>query len=39
VRHGLNSTTLYGGFETLPMAAEAGMTRAPCLALNCQLRG
>ncbi|MCL4206949.1 MAG: DUF4091 domain-containing protein [Pirellulaceae bacterium] len=31
VRHGLNSTTLYGGFETLPMAAEAGMTRAPCL--------
>lgn len=31
VRHGLNSTTLYGGFETLPMAAEAGMTRSPCL--------
>jgi hypothetical protein len=31
VRHGLNSTTLYGGFETLPMAAKAGMTRAPCL--------
>lgn len=30
-RHGLNSTTLYGGFETLKMAAEAGMTRAPCL--------
>jgi len=31
VRHGLNSTTLYGGFETLCPAAEAGMTRAPCL--------
>ena len=31
LRHGLNSTTLYGGFETLSMAAEAGMTRAPCL--------
>ena len=31
MRHGLNSTTLYGGFETVPMAAQAGMTRAPCL--------
>jgi hypothetical protein len=31
VRHGLNSTTLYGGFETVPMAAEAGMTEPPCL--------
>lgn len=31
VRHGLNSTTLYGGFETLPAPAAAGMTRAPCL--------
>lgn len=31
VRHGLNSTTLYGGFETVPMAAEAGMTKPPCL--------
>jgi hypothetical protein len=31
VRHGLNSTTLYGGFETLPAAARAGMKRAPCL--------
>jgi len=31
VRHGLNSTTLYGGFETMPMAAEAGMTHPPCL--------
>ena len=31
VRHGLNSTTLYGGFETAPMPAEVGMTRPPCL--------
>lgn len=31
VRHGLNSTTLYGGFETLQAAARAGMTRAPCI--------
>lgn len=31
VRHGLNSTTLYGSFGTLRMAAGAGMTRAPCL--------
>ncbi len=31
VRHGLNSTTLYGGFETVPMAACAAMTRPPCL--------
>ncbi len=31
VRHGLNSTTLYGGFDSLAYAAEAGMTRAPCL--------
>lgn len=31
VRHGLNSTTLYGGFDTLEAAARAGMTRAPCI--------
>ncbi|MBM3887503.1 MAG: DUF4091 domain-containing protein [Verrucomicrobia bacterium] len=31
VRHGLNSATLYGGFDTLRMAREAGMTKAPCL--------
>ncbi|NUQ61825.1 MAG: DUF4091 domain-containing protein [Pirellulales bacterium] len=31
VRHGLNSTTLYGGFETLRAASEAGMRRAPCI--------
>ena len=31
VRHGLNSTTLYGGFATLEAAARAGMTRAPCI--------
>ena len=31
VRHGLNSVTLYGGYRTLPMARQAGMTRAPCL--------
>lgn len=31
VRHGLNSTTLYGGFDTVTMAAKAGMSRAPCL--------
>jgi hypothetical protein len=31
VRHGLNATTLYGGFSTLPLAQEAGMTKPPCL--------
>ena len=31
VRHGLNTVTLYGGFSTLKLAREAGMTRAPCL--------
>ena len=31
VRHGLNATTLYGGFSTLPLARQAGMTKAPCL--------
>jgi len=31
VRHGLNTTTLYGGFSTLKYAQQAGMTRAPCL--------
>jgi len=31
VRHGLNTTTLYGGFSTLKYASQAGMTRAPCL--------
>jgi hypothetical protein len=31
VRHGLNTTTLYGGFSTLKYAKQAGMTRAPCL--------
>ncbi|TWU05118.1 hypothetical protein CA54_58060 [Symmachiella macrocystis] len=31
VRHGLNATTLYGGFSTISLAKRAGMTRAPCL--------
>ena len=31
VRHGLNTTTLYGGFTTLELAQKAGMHRAPCL--------
>ncbi len=31
VRHGLNSTTLYGGFTTLRYAKEAGMSEAPVL--------
>ena len=31
VRHGLNTATLYGGFSTLAMARDAGMTKAPCL--------
>ncbi len=31
VCHGLNFVTLYGGFETLRYAREAGMTKAPCL--------
>jgi len=31
VRHGLNATTLYGGFSTLSAAKQAGMTKAPCL--------
>lgn len=31
VRHGLNSTTLYGGFSTLLFAREAGMTKPPCI--------
>ncbi|MBC8875117.1 MAG: hypothetical protein H8E44_37325 [Planctomycetes bacterium] len=31
VRHGLNTTTLYGGYSTLKYASQAGMTRAPCL--------
>jgi len=31
VRHGLNTTTLYGGFDTLEIAKRAGMTKAPCL--------
>ena len=29
VRHGLNSTTLYGGFPTLRYAKQAGMSEAP----------
>ena len=31
VRHGLNAATLYGGFSTLELARQAGLTRAPCL--------
>ena len=31
VRHGLNSTTLYGGFATLRYAKQAGMSEAPVL--------
>jgi len=31
VRHGLNATTLYGGFSTLAPAKQAGLTKAPCL--------
>ena len=31
VRHGLNTVTLYGGFQTLPLARDAGMTAAPCM--------
>ncbi|MBB75073.1 MAG: hypothetical protein CMJ75_11240 [Planctomycetaceae bacterium] len=31
VRHGLNAATLYGGFSTLKLARQAGLSRAPCL--------
>jgi len=31
VRHGLNTVSLYGGFETLHYARDAGMTQAPCI--------
>ena len=31
VRHGLNATTLYGGFSTLEVARRAGLSKAPCL--------
>ena len=31
VRHGLNAATLYGGFSTLTLARQAGLSRAPCL--------
>ena len=31
VRHGLNSTSLYGGFSTISFAKEAGMTKPPCI--------
>jgi hypothetical protein len=31
VRHGMNAATLYGGYSTLELAQQAGMTKAPCL--------
>jgi len=31
VRHGLNAATLYGGYSTLDLARQAGMSQAPCL--------
>jgi len=31
VRHGMNAATLYGGFPTLELARQAGMSKAPCL--------
>jgi hypothetical protein len=33
VRHGLNSTSLYGRFGTISYAKEAGMTKPPCIMM------